>query len=113
MPNLIDASTGPWIETLNKLLADHRAATFVSGHGGIASPADVTDFRDYLVILRKNVAKAQADGKSGDELVAAVTAELANTYEKWGFFKNFIKRDITFTDAELKGTKKVPVTAKK
>ena len=112
LPNLIDASTGPWIETLDKLLTEHANATFVSGHGGTATPADVKDFRDYLVNLRKSVAKAQADGKSGDDVVAAATAELTKTYEKWGFFKNFIKPDITFTAAELKGTKRVPIPAK-
>ena len=113
LPNLIDASTGPWIASLDKLLADHPSATFVSGHGGVASPADVKDFRDYLAALRKSVAKAQVNAKSDDELVAAVTAELKDTYGGWGFFNNFIKRDITFTAAELKGTKRVPVPAKK
>ncbi|HYJ91628.1 MAG TPA: MBL fold metallo-hydrolase, partial [Pyrinomonadaceae bacterium] len=97
LPNLIDASTGPWIETLNKLLAEHPKATFVSGHGGIASASDVKDFRDYLVSLRTDIAKAQADGKSGDELVTAVSAELKGAYGNWGFFDHFIKPDITFT----------------
>jgi len=63
--------------------------------------------------LRKSVAKAQVNAKSDDELVAAVTAELKDTYGGWGFFNNFIKRDITFMAAELKGTKKVPIPAKK
>ena len=112
LPNLIDASTGPWIETLGRLLADHPAATFVSGHGGVASPADVKDFRDYLVALRKAIAKAQADGTSGDELVTAVTAELKDAYGKWGFFEYFIKPDIMFTAAELKGVKRVLVPGK-
>ena len=112
LPNLIDASTGPWVETLDKLLADHPGATFVSGHGAVASPADVTDFRNYLVALRKSVAKAQADGTSGDALITAVSAELKATYGTWGFFNYFIKPDITFTAAELKGTKKIPVAAK-
>src|SRR5215472_15090221 len=48
LPNLIDASTQPWIQTLDKLLAEHSSATFVSGHGGLATAADVRDFRDYL-----------------------------------------------------------------
>ena len=112
LPNLIDASTGPWVETLGRLLADHPGATFVSGHGGVATPADVTDFRDYLVALRKSVAKAQSGGLSGDALVTSVSAELKTTYSTWGFFNYFIKPDITLTAAELKGTKKVPVAAK-
>lgn len=112
LPNLIDASTAPWIETLDRLLIDHPAATFVSGHGGVASVADVRDFRNYLDALRKSVAKVQADGKSGDELIAAVTADLKEAYGTWGFYKYFIKPDITFTAAELKGTKRVPVPEK-
>jgi len=112
LPNLIDASTKPWIATLDKLLADHPAATFVSGHGGLATAADVKDFRDYLVALRTDISKAKTDGKTGDDLVAAVTAELKPTYGTWGFFNYFIKPDITFTAAELKGTKKIPVPVK-
>jgi cyclase len=112
LPNLIDASTEPWVETLGRLLADHPTATFVPGHGGVASPADVADFRNYLAALRKSVAKAQADGLSGDALVAAVSTELKPTYGAWGFFNYFIKPDITFTAAELNGTKRIPVPAK-
>ena len=112
LPNLIDASTAPWVETLGKLVAEHSGATFVPGHGAIASTGDVTDFRGYLVALRKSVAKAQAEGKSGDDLVSAVTAEMKNAYGSWGFFNYFIKPDITFTAAELKGEKRIPVAAK-
>jgi len=112
LPNLIDASTGPWVETLDKLLADHPKATFVSGHGGVATAADVKDFRDYLFALRTDISKEQAAGKTGDDLVAAVTAELKPIYGSWGFFDHFIKPDITYTAAELNGTKKIPVPVK-
>jgi glyoxylase-like metal-dependent hydrolase (beta-lactamase superfamily II) len=112
LPNLIDASTEPWIATLDKLLAEHPNATFVSGHGGIATAADVKDFRDYLSQLRGDIAIAQATGKDGDDLVTAVTADLKPTFGTWGFFNHFIKPDITLTAAELKGTKKIPVPVK-
>ena len=112
LPNLIDASTAPWIDTLAKLIADHPAATFVSGHGGVANVADVRDFRAYLIALRKAVEKAQSAGNTGDDLVNAVTAELKPTYGEWGFFPYFIKPDITLTAAELKGTKKLPCPSK-
>ena len=65
-----------------------------------------------LRTLRRDIAKAQSDGRSGDDLVTAVTAELKDTYGNWGFFNYFIKPDITFTAAELKGTKRIPVPAK-
>src|ERR1700724_489869 len=80
LPNLIDASTLPWIKTLDKLLAGHPQATFVSGHGDVASVEDVRDFRNYIETLRQDVAKAQGAGKSGQELTDAVEAELKTKY---------------------------------
>jgi glyoxylase-like metal-dependent hydrolase (beta-lactamase superfamily II) len=111
LPNLIDATTSEWVKTLEKLLADHPSATFVSGHGDIATVSDVHDFHDYLVTLRDDVAKAHAAGKSDQALVDAVLPQLQDKYGSWGFFKGFSTRNITQTAAELSGTKKVPVPA--
>jgi glyoxylase-like metal-dependent hydrolase (beta-lactamase superfamily II) len=126
LPNLIDATTSDWVKTLEKLLVEHPSGTFISGHGDIATPADVRDFRDYLVALRDAVAKAQAAGKTDQALVDAVLPQLQEKYGKdcpaaspntqpsvptatcWGFFAPFSKRNITQTAAELAGTKKVP-----
>ena len=108
LPNLIDASTQPWIQTLDKLLQEHPAATFVSGHGDLATPADVSDFRGYLTTLRADVAQAQSDGKSGKELVEAVTAMLKETYGHWGFFDYFVSHNIQQTADELAGKKRLP-----
>ncbi|HWS18229.1 MAG TPA: MBL fold metallo-hydrolase, partial [Candidatus Elarobacter sp.] len=126
LPNLIDATTSDWVKTLDKLMADHPSGTFVSGHGDVATAADVRDFRDYLVALRDAVAKAQAAGKTDQALVDAVLPQLQEKYGKdcpaaspntqpsapsatcWGFFGPFSKRNITQTAAELAGTKKVP-----
>jgi glyoxylase-like metal-dependent hydrolase (beta-lactamase superfamily II) len=110
LPNLIDATTSDWVKTLEKLLADHPSATFVSGHGDVASPDDVRDFHDYLVTLRDDITKAQAAGKSGQELVDAVSAQLKDKYGQWGFAR-FMPLNIAQTAAELAGTKKVPVPA--
>jgi glyoxylase-like metal-dependent hydrolase (beta-lactamase superfamily II) len=111
LPNLIDASTRPWIKTLSKLLADHPKAIFVSGHGDVASAEDVRDFQSYIETLREDVAKAQGTGKSGEELGNAVEAELKPKYGDWGFYSHFVKRNIEQTAAELTGQKKVPVPA--
>jgi cyclase len=129
LPNLIDATTSDWVKTLDKLLADHPAATFVSGHGDVATVADVREFHDYLVTLRDAVAKAQAAGKTDQALVDAVLSQLQEKYGKdcpapsadkkpaaptatcWGFFVPFSKRNIMQTAAELAGTKKVPQPA--
>jgi len=107
-PNLIDANTADWIKTLEKLQADHSSATFVSGHGDLASPEDVRNFHDYLITLRDDVAKAQAQGKSSQELSDLVSAQIKEKYADWSF-QQFIPRNIQQTGAELKGEKKVPV----
>jgi cyclase len=126
LPNLIDATTSDWVKTLEKLLADHPSGTFISGHGDVATPADVRDFHDYLVMLREAVAKAQASGKTDQALVNTVLEQMQEKYGNcpatsaspappsstcWGFFKAFSTRNITQTAAELAGTKKVPVPA--
>ncbi len=111
LPNLIDATTDAWVKSLEDLLAQHPSATFVSGHGDVATPQDVKDFHDYLVALREAVAKAQGEGKSGQELMNAVLPQLQEKYGTWGFFKGFSTHNIQQTAAELKGEKKVPVPA--
>jgi cyclase len=108
LPNLIDASTQPWIQTLAKLLQEHPSAIFASGHGDLATPADVSDFGGYLTALRTDVAKAQSDGKSGQELVQAVTAVLKEKYGQWGFFDHFVTHNIQQTADELAGKKRLP-----
>jgi cyclase len=110
LPNLIDATTSDWVKTLEKLLAEHPSATFVSGHGDVATPQDVRDFHDYLVTLRDEIGKAQAAGKSGQELADTVSAPLKEKYGQLGF-QGFLPRNIQQTAAELAGTKKVPVAA--
>lgn len=131
LPNLIDATTSDWVKTLEKLLAEHPSSTFVSGHGDVATAADVRDFHDYLVTLRENIAKAQAAGKSDQALVDVVLPQMKEKYGNcpeqpagqaaappaaptatcWGFYRPFSTRNITQTAAELAGTKKVPQPA--
>lgn len=108
LPNLIDASTKPWIETLDLAIQHHSLATFVPGHGEVGHIQDVKDFRGYLSDLRADVAQAQSGGKSGDALVSAVLPELQQKYGSWNFFPYFSKTDIHYTDLELSGQKKIP-----
>jgi glyoxylase-like metal-dependent hydrolase (beta-lactamase superfamily II) len=108
LPNLIDASTKPWIESLDAMLSRHPEATFVPGHGEVGRAQDLRDFRDYLVALREAVGQAQSAGKSGDALTDDVLSKLQPKYAEWDAFQYFAKRDIQFTDQELRGTKKIP-----
>jgi len=108
IPNLIDANTAAWIETLDKMTAAHPNATFVPGHGDVATAQDLKAFRDYLAILRSSVQKAQAAGQSGDALTQAVLAELKPKYGSWPGFERLGPLNIQQTAAELAGTKKIP-----
>ena len=111
LPNLIDASTEAWMQTLDKLQSDHPKATFIPGHGDIGALSDVRDFHDYIATLRQDVAQAQQAGKADADLVNAVLPELKAKYGTWGFFDHFAPLNIQQTAAELKGQKRIPVPA--
>lgn len=108
VPNLIDATTGTWIETLAALAASGPEYTFVSGHGGIARAGDVTAFRDYLMTLRREVSSARARQLTGKALADEVKPLLAKSYREWAFFEYLSVPNILQMEMELNGTKRVP-----
>ena len=108
LPNLIDASTREWIETLDTLVKDYPSATFVPGHGDNAGKAgDVQTFRDYLLFLRAGIAKAQAEGDNSDAVLKAVLLQVKAKYGDWAF-PEFAAPGIQRTDEELRGVKRLP-----
>jgi glyoxylase-like metal-dependent hydrolase (beta-lactamase superfamily II) len=108
LPNLIDASTKEWVETLNVLLQDYPTAKFVPGHGEkVGDASDVRAFRDYLLFLRQAVSRAQADGASGANVLKVVLPQVSESYGKWAFF-DFAGPGIKQTDEELRHIKKLP-----
>lgn len=111
LPNLIDASTEPWINTLADVLKRAPSASFVPGHGDVGKPADVETFRGYLQEIRKMTEGPARAGKTGEDLVSAVMPALEEKYGKWNFFKYFAKPNILDTAAEWNGTKKRPQPA--
>jgi glyoxylase-like metal-dependent hydrolase (beta-lactamase superfamily II) len=109
LPNLIDASTQPWIDTLATLLAQSSPDyTFVPGHGDVGKAADVTAFREYLITLRQVVAAAKDQRQSGSGLAATVISTLKEPYAHWDFSEDRANENISQTDAELSGTKRIP-----
>jgi cyclase len=108
LPNLIDASTMAWIETLTTLAKNDAGATFVPGHGDVGTAVDVSAFREYLTTLRRLVSEARARGQSGDALVDSVTSALSKRYGRWEAFKYLARPNIVETDAELSGKKRIP-----
>jgi cyclase len=110
-PNLIDATTESWIPTLATLRSNYGPATFVPGHGELATARDVATFEQYLVELRAAIKLAQAAGKSGDAVVEAVLPGIRTKYGDWAFLDDYARDDIRQTTEELSGHKKIPVPA--
>lgn len=115
LPNLIDASTVPWLETLSTLskFSAESLITFVPGHGEPGTSADVTAFRGYLSDLRDWVGSAKKEGKSGASLTDSVLPQVKQKYGSWQFFDYFAKHNISDVEAELGGTKRIPASASK
>jgi cyclase len=108
VPNLIDATTKAWVDSLDAMQKDYGPSTWVPGHGGIANAQDVLTFRKYLADLRTNVRLEMAAGKSGDASVQALLPGLKTTYGKWGFFNDYAGIGIKQTAQEMLGTKRLP-----
>lgn len=113
LPNLIDASTGKWMDTLDDLETPtpSAAVVYVPGHGEVGNFRDVEAFRGYLADLRGLVRKQIREGKTGDDLVNAVLPAIKEKYGKWDFFDHFAKRNILDAEAERRGTKRIPQPA--
>ena len=108
VPNTIDGSTKPWIQTLDTLASAYAGHTFVPGHGDVSTAKDVIAFRDYLATLQKLVADARAGGKSGAAITQAVLPTLTAQYGQWEGFTYLAPLNIAQAEAELNGTKRVP-----
>jgi glyoxylase-like metal-dependent hydrolase (beta-lactamase superfamily II) len=108
LPNLIDATTSAWIQTLDLMIQHHPAAQFVSGHGDVGTLDDVKAFRGYLVDLRQWISEARTAGKTGDAIVDTVLPKLKDKYGDWASFNNFSRNNIIQTAAEFNGDKKIP-----
>lgn len=108
-PNTVDASTRPWVETLDAITKAYAGYAFMPGHGDVGTVEDVAAFRDYLATLRRLVGDAQAAGTSAEAMKGVVLPKLAEQYGKWDYFSYLAERNIAEMDAELKGTKRVPI----
>jgi glyoxylase-like metal-dependent hydrolase (beta-lactamase superfamily II) len=108
LPTLVDASTRPWIDTLDALLAQYAGFTFVPGHGDVGQAQDVAAFRLYLQTLHTLVTNARAQGKSGDAVPETVMPALKEKYGHMEFFEHIARQNVLEADAEQNGTKRLP-----
>jgi cyclase len=92
---VIDASTGGKIDGMivaaDKVLplADNNTK-IVPGHGPLGNKADLTKYRDMLVVARDRVHKLKTAGKSADEIAAS--KPFADLDAIWG--KGFFNGDV-------------------
>lgn len=107
IPNLADAKTDAWVQTLDGLAESFPSAAFVPGHGGLARPLDLRALRAYLTGLRASVTAALREGKSGASLTDAVLPPLRGPYGSWTWFEH-VQDNIAQTEKELTGTKEFP-----
>jgi len=70
----------------------------VPGHGPLAKRADLIEYRDMLVEIRRNVAALKQEGKTLDEVIAA--RPTAKFDPKWG---NFVINPAFFTGLVYRG----------
>jgi glyoxylase-like metal-dependent hydrolase (beta-lactamase superfamily II) len=108
VPTLVDASTKPLIDTLDRLARAEPGATFVPGHGEVGNVNDVSAFREYVATLRTLVAEAQAARKSGEALADAVMPGLTAKYGRWLGFEYAARPSVLEMESELRGTKRIP-----
>jgi glyoxylase-like metal-dependent hydrolase (beta-lactamase superfamily II) len=78
-----DASIALWVQTLDELAA-LRPASVVPSHGDLGDASLIARDREYLTAVQARVAELKRQGKSADEAVAAVVAEIAPKYPEWG-----------------------------
>jgi cyclase len=102
LPNLVDATVSDWITSLDKILRDYPTATFIPGHGEVATAADMRDFRNYLDDLRNRVKQGIADGLTIEQ--AKTQLLLPDRYKSFAF-QNFAQPNVEDMYKELKGTK--------
>jgi glyoxylase-like metal-dependent hydrolase (beta-lactamase superfamily II) len=84
------ASLSGWIAALDRILTFTGPSTkVIPGHGELATPADLRDFRDMLATVRERLVPLVKEGKSAEEVVAA--APLADLETRWG--QGFVKAE--------------------
>jgi cyclase len=81
----------------------------VPGHGDVADAKDVSDFRAYLLDLRRLVAAGRKAKLTSDALTKDVEAKLKALHPDWTISDRAAAAEVRYMIDELAGTKKRPV----
>jgi glyoxylase-like metal-dependent hydrolase (beta-lactamase superfamily II) len=77
------SSLTTWLATLDEL-ASLKPAKVVPSHGSIGDATLIARDREFLRAVTDRVGELKRAGKSSDEAVAAVVADIAPKYPEWG-----------------------------
>jgi glyoxylase-like metal-dependent hydrolase (beta-lactamase superfamily II) len=77
------SSISAWLTTLDEL-AGLKPARVVPSHGSIGDATLIARDRAFLQAVQARVSELKRNGKSVDDAVAAVAAEIAPGYPEWG-----------------------------
>ena len=110
-PNLIDGSVKEWAATDADFAAMPDAAQthYVPGHGNVADVKDVTEFRAYLLDVRRLVLAGRKAGLKKEALASEVTPRLKALHPDWAISDRAAAAEIRYMDQELAGIKQRPV----
>ena len=78
-----NSSLTTWLATLDELSA-LRPVRVVPSHGVIGDATLITRDREFLQAVQTRVGELKRGGKSIDDAIAAVAAEIAPKYPEWG-----------------------------
>jgi glyoxylase-like metal-dependent hydrolase (beta-lactamase superfamily II) len=78
-----NSSIATWLSTLDEL-ASLTPAKVVPSHGSIGDATLIARDRAFLQAVQARVGELKRAGKSSDDAVAAVVAEIAPKYPEWG-----------------------------
>jgi hypothetical protein len=78
-----NSSIATWLSTLDEL-ASLTPAKVVPSHGSIGDATLIARDRAFLQAVEARVGELKRAGKSSDDAVAAVVAEIAPKYPEWG-----------------------------
>ena len=79
-----------WLEEI-QFVEDFGAQIVMGGHGGVGTPADVAEVRQYMEELRDKVQAGVDAGSSLEELKSSVTME---DYSDWASYEDWLPLNI-------------------
>jgi glyoxylase-like metal-dependent hydrolase (beta-lactamase superfamily II) len=110
-PTTIDGKIIVWTADLAHIEAQPDAATFIPGHGEVATASDVGDLKALFQDLARLTREARQAGLSGGALVQSVAPRLTALHPTWGRIERIAPLLAAQMDQELAGTKRVPTPA--